>query len=204
MTSNSNSELGVPVLSIECDEPEGIVTRHVYKMILTPKNLHTFWVKSRKFVTLFGEEVRGDFHKFMEVFLQEGVNGIESRGIFWVIDDFVGIMYLTDIDAGIDAKVHYAFFDGRHRGRRDLVRAMILYVMDRYQFHRLTAEAPLYWKASAMLFAEQVGFIKEGRKRLARKFDGKWFDVNIYGILKEDTELWHPRLELLGAGQVQV
>lgn len=184
-----------PVISIECQEPDGIVTRHMYRMILTPKNLHTFWSKARKFVTLFNEEVRGDFHKFMEVFLREGPEGIEARGLFWVVDDFVGIMYLTDIEPLVDAKVHYAFFDGRHKGRHDLVRAMILYVMDRYNFHRLTAEAPLYYKPSAMLFAEQVGFVKEGRKRLSRRFDNKWFDVNIYGILREDTKQWHLKLE---------
>lgn len=182
------------VLSVECIEPEGVIVRQVYRMVLTPKNLHTFWLKARKFVTLFNEEVRGDFHKFLEVFLQEGVNGIESRGIFWVIDDFVGIMYLTEIDAGNDAICHYAFFDGRHKGRHNLIRAMILYVMERYNFHRLTAEAPLFFKPSAMLFAEQVGFIKEGRKRLSRRFDSKWFDVNIYGLLQEDTVKWDCKL----------
>lgn len=182
-----------PVLSIECYEPEGVVTRNVYSMNLAPRNLKTFWDKSRKFVTIFNEEVRGDFKKFLEVFLREGPEGVEVRGLFWVIDDFVGIMYLTDMEPGIDAKVHYIFFDGRHKGRIDLVRAMIVYVMLRYDFRRLTAEAPLFYKPSALLFAEQVGFVKEGRKRLARPFDNKWFDVNIYGILREEAQKWLPR-----------
>lgn len=179
-----------PVLSIECHEPEGDVTRNVYPMMLTPRNLKTFWDKSRKFVTVFNEEVRGDFKKFLEVFLREGPEGVEARGIFWVIDNFTGVMYLTDIQAGVDACVHYIFFDGRHKGRLELVRAMIAYVMERYNFHRLTAEAPLFYKPSALLFAEQIGFVKEGRKRLARPFDNKWFDVNIYGILREESVKW--------------
>jgi len=83
------------VLSIACDEPEGAVVRHVHQMSLTPLNLKKFWDKSRKFVTIFNEEVRGDFKKFLEVFLREGPSGIECRGLFWVIDDFVGIMYLV-------------------------------------------------------------------------------------------------------------
>lgn len=179
-----------PVLSIECYEPEGLVTRNVYPMTLTPRNLKTFWDKSRKFVTIFNEETRGDFRKFLEVFLREGVNGVEARGIFWTIDDFVGMLYLTDMEAEVDACAHYIFFDGRHKGRLDLVRAMLLYVMRRYNFHRLTAEAPLFYKPSALLFAEQLGFIKEGRKRLSRPFDGKWFDVNMYGLLREEAEAW--------------
>ena len=186
-----------PVLSIECIEPEGTVIRHVYPMILTPKNLHTFWSKARKHVTLFDSETRGDFHKFMEVFLRQGSDGIEARGLFWFVDDFIGILYLTDIDVATDAKVHYAFFDGRHKGRLELVRAMIAYVMFRYDFHRLTAEAPLFYKPSALIFAEQVGFVKEGRKRLARKFDNKWFDVNCYGLLREEVEKWPPVLKPL-------
>jgi len=186
-----------PILTIECDEPEGTVVRNVYPMMLTPHNLHAFWtkVKERKFSTIFNEEVRGNFHKFMEVFLREGPEGIESRGIFWVVDEFVGVLYLTDIEPEVDAKVHYVFFDGRHRGRIDLVRAMIVYVMVRYNFHRLTAETPLFYKPSAFLLAESIGFVKEGRKRLARKFDGKWFDVNVYGILREEAQKWLPRTE---------
>jgi RimJ/RimL family protein N-acetyltransferase len=183
-----------PVLSIECAEPEGTVTRNVYPMVLTPKNLHTFWSKSRKFVTLFDSETRGDFHKFMEVFVKEGSDGIEARGLFWVVDDFVGVLYLTDIDVGTDARVHYVFFDGRHKGRLDLIRGMLAYVMTRYNFHRLTAEAPLFYKPSALIFAEQIGFIKEGRKRLARRFDNKWFDVNVYGLLQEEVAKWLPAL----------
>lgn len=193
MTASTIALVQEHVLSIECPEPEGTVTRYVYPMTLTPRNLKTFWDKSRKFVTIFNEETRGDFRKFLEVFLREGPEGIEARGIFWVIDDFVGIMYLTDMQAGVDANVHYIFFDGRHKGRLELVRAMIAYVMEKYDFHRLTAEAPLFYKPSALLFAEQIGFVKEGRKRLARPFDNKWFDVNVYGILREESVKWLPR-----------
>jgi len=180
------------ILSIECNEPEGKIIRHVYPMYLTPQNLYTFWdrCKRRKFATVFNEEIRGDFHKFMQVFIREGPNGIESRGIFWVVDDFVGVLYLTDIDVTNDALAHYVFFDGRTHGRVNLIRSMLLHVMTTYEFHRLSAEAPLFFKPSAMLFAEEIGFVKEGRKRLARKFDNKWFDVNIYGLLREDAEKW--------------
>lgn len=185
-----------PVLSIACEEPEGTVVRNVYPMYLTPRNLHTFWqrCKSRRFSTIFNEEIRGDFHKFMSVFLREGSNGIESRGLFWVVDDFVGVLYLTDIEATVDAKVHYVFFDGRHHGRTNLIRSMLLYVMAKYNFRRFTAEAPLFFKPSALLFAEEIGFVKEGRKRLSRQFDNKWFDVNIYGLLREEAEKWLPVL----------
>lgn len=194
-----------PILSIECDEPEGKIVRSVYPMYLTPKNLHTFWtkVKNRKFATIFNEEIRGDFHKFMEVFIREGPNGFESRGVFWVVDDFVGILYLTNIEPLVDAQAHYVFFDGRHHGRLDLIRAMLFHVISTYNFHRLSAEAPLFFKPSAMLFAEEIGFIKEGRRRLARRFDNKWFDVNCYGLLREDAEKWLPKLKQSVAVQQQ-
>jgi len=185
-------EQEAPILSIECDEPERKIVRHVYPMYLTPRNLRTFWerCKSHRFATIFNEEIRGDFHKFMQVFLREGVNGIESRGLFWVVDNFVGILYLTDIEPAIDAKAHYVFFDGRQHGRVNLIRAMLAHVMTTYNFHRLSAEAPLFFKPSALLFAEEIGFVKEGRRRLSRKFDNKWFDVNMYGLLREEAEKW--------------
>ena len=165
---------------------------HVYtvkRMVLTPENLRTFWEKSRQFKTLFSTEVRGDFKRFLEIFLSDGPNGIQANGLFWVVDDFLGLMYMTDMIPGVDAKCHISFFDKRIRGREPLVKAMLHHAFERYGFHRLSLEIALYINSrnSALLrFAENVGFKHEGRKRSAAFHDGVWYDVNLFGILKEE------------------
>jgi len=177
------------VVSIECNEPEGKVIRHVRFLVLSLENLKTFWEKARQHKTLFSAEIRDNFAEFLKVLVrQDSSGGIAPTGLFWVIDDFVGVFYLTDIKPGIDALCHYTFFDRRHTGREILCRAMIEYVFKTYKFHRLTTEVPLFTKPQVKFFVKSLGFRGEGMKRKAALFEGEWFNVLIYGILREEVE----------------
>lgn len=175
------------ILSIACDEPQGSIVRHVRPMLFTMENLRQFWDKSRQFSTLFTSEIRGDFKKFIELFVYEDVRGLNGKGLVWVIDDFVGVFYMTDIDAGANALVHYSFFDRRQHGRVEITKAMLRYVFEKYQFRRLSVEIPFYATKAAFNFTERLGFVKEGRKRKAAFYKGDYFDVNCYGILREEV-----------------
>lgn len=177
-----------PVLTCVCEEPEGTVTRQVYPMQLTPDNLRMFWEKSRGFKYIFDKNVNGDFKTFCELFLYAGPNGeLCSNGLFWVIDDWVGIFYMTRIRPGLDAEVHYTFFDRRHKGRIELAKEMLMYVFRKYNFRRLSVEIPLYSTKHAFEFITLVGFKKEGRRRKAVWHNDDWFDVAEFGILKEEA-----------------
>lgn len=179
-----------PVISVLCDEPEGPIYRDVRFLALTPNNLEYLWMKCRPHKTLFGVDISNDYPTFLKLLLRSGANGLEANGLFWVIDDFIGIYYLTDIEPGLDALVHYSFFDGRHRGRLELTRKMLEYVFNEFGFHRLTAIVPLYTgrlgKAPMFEFIENLGFTKEGRKRSCRLHNGEFFDANYYGMLREE------------------
>ena len=175
------------VLTCECDEPEGIVNRSIYPMILTPRALKEFWERARHHNTLFSADVRGDFKTFLELFLHELPSGdIECHGLFWVVDDYIGVYYMTDIKPGVDAQVHYSFFDGRHKGRVNMSRMLLKHAFDEYKFHRLSASIPLYAQP-ALMFVEKMGFKKEGRKRSFAWHNNQWFDVNLYGILRDEV-----------------
>src|SRR5512134_735316 len=142
-----------PVLFQEyCDEPEGGVVRSVRFMPLSMQNLKLLWEKSREFDTLFTEEINGDFKKFLELFLRKGPDGIETNGLFWVVDDFVGVFYMTHIVPSVQADVHYTFFDRRHHGRVELVKKMLRYGFLRYNFVRLNAWLPVYVKRNVFKF----------------------------------------------------
>lgn len=186
----------IPALSCVCEEPEGLVERFVYPLQLTPENLRTFWEKAKKFPQLFHHsEAVSNFDSFCNLLFDAGPNGLESRGLFWVVDDFVGVYYMTHIVPGVDAKVHYTFFDRRHRGRIELTREMIKYVFRKYNFRRLSVEIPLYMaqhrndtlRINAFTFVQQLGFKREGRKRQAIWYNNSWFDLGLYGILKEEA-----------------
>lgn len=178
----------LPVVSAVCDEPSGKVLREVRPMSLALPNLKRMWELSRQFNTLFNEETRGDFRKFLEVFLHQLPSGaIEPNGLFWVIDDFVGMFYMTQIVPDVDANVHYTFFDRRHKGRVQLVREMLKYAFLHYNFQRLSVEIPYYALHGVMPFVEAVGFKSEGRKRSAAFYKGEWYDINLFGILRQEA-----------------
>lgn len=176
-----------PVVSVICDEPEGSIERHVYPMALTPENIKTFWDKASQHRVLFTDEINGDFGRFCEVFIGQRDDGKPfSRGLFWRIDDFIGMYYMTEISL-YDAIVHFTFFDGRYRGRAKLTKEMLSYGFNRYGFRRLSTEIPLYAPRFTFGFVNKLGFKSEGRKRKAVEYKGEWFDIALFGILREEV-----------------
>lgn len=179
-----------PILSVVCNEPEGAITRFVRPMSLHPDNLQKFWEHSKQFKTLFSSDVKS-FNDFMNLIVDGGPDGYTPipKGLFWVIDDFVGVFYMTRIEVGKDALVHYSFFDRRHKGRHRLVYEMLKYVFKRYEFNRLSVEIPMYVTEHTFKFVERIGFRVEGRKRKAALFDNALFDVKLFGLLRSDISL---------------
>lgn len=174
-----------PVVSVQCDEPEGSITRHVYPLVFTYPNTVRFWEKARKHRTIFGRELHSPVD-LMNMLFTQTAEGIESTGLFWVVDNFEGVFYVTNIDAENDGLVHYSFFSGRHKGRENLVRGMLGFIFDKYNFRRLSAEIPCYVKPSARHFAQTLGFQYEGKRRKVAFYKDDWFDLNLYGLLRNE------------------
>lgn len=178
-----------PILSVVCEEPEGTVTRHVYPLIFTPENIDKFWNKAKKHRTLYGKEIP-NLTEFMNLFFWDHPKGREygimANGLFWVVDDFEAVFYITDIRKFEDCLVHYTFFSGRHKGREKLVKEMLHYLFEVYQFNRLSAEIPCYAVPQARKFAQALGFIYEGKRRACATYKGEKFDVNLYGLLRSE------------------
>lgn len=181
------------IVTAVCQEPEGDFVRSVRPLRLTPENLRKFWERAREFPTLFTENINNDFRKFCELFISEEDGKFKTHGLFWVIDDFVGMYYMTDISE-IDAQVHYSFFDRRHKGREDLTFAMIKYIFDVYGLRRMSVKIPLYVSKNTFGFTYALGFKKEGRIRKCVQYKGDWFDATIFGILREEVANGRPKV----------
>lgn len=186
--SPRNQGTNKPVVSLVCYEPEGEFLRHVYPMDFTIENLHVLWEKSREFPTLFSTEVRNDFSKFCNIFLSVGSDGnLKANGLAYVVDDFVGVYYLTDIYPNLDAQTHYTFFDRRHRGRIMLTKALIQYVMKEYNFQRLSTIVPSFVDSRVRRFVMNIGFTLEGEKRNSIWYKGNLYNEYLYGIVRTDV-----------------
>jgi RimJ/RimL family protein N-acetyltransferase len=77
----------------------------------------------------------------------------------------------------------------RFRGRRladEAARVFQRLLFDELGFHRLELEIYAF-NERACAHAERAGFVREGRKRRAYRYDGEWVDAVLYALLPEDT-----------------
>jgi hypothetical protein len=113
----------------------------------------------------------------------------------------VGILYLSDVTMGRDAKAHYVFFDRKLTDKTELLRGMIEWVFDDHDgwvgLHRLTVEIPDYAFATARHAARKLGFggefvydkqnvsvPVEGVKREAIRWRGRDADMLVMGRVR--------------------
>ena len=170
-----------------CNERKGDVERVVRPLNWTIEDIRTFWEKAKPHKVLFWQEIDNDFQKFIECFFYQDSDGsLQANGLFYVVDDFVGLLYITDIRPMVDAQCHFVFFDGGLRGRKPLVAGMLKVIFETYKFHRLSVEIPVYSRKALFNFTESLGFQFEGKRREAVFFDKGYFDVIQYYLLKRD------------------
>lgn len=174
-----------PIISIKCFEKKTLVQRNVYPLIFTPENLQKFWNHAKEYDVLFGKRLHS-ISDFNQHFFTERNGQPWLTGLFWVVDDFVGVFYLTEIFEH-QADAHFTFFDKRLHGREELTRSMMKYVFEQFPtFTRLNVTIPCYVSDKVFQFVDRVGFKAEGRKRKTSMWKGKWFDSVLYGVLREE------------------
>jgi len=179
--------LGKFVLSHRCDEPGGPIVRTVRVGSYSFDMLRMLWEKIQEFDTLFDDFYEKDFSRFVDAFVkQDAAGNYVATGLFWTVDD-VGIFRLTEMMPLQSAHAHFLFWDKRFRGREGLIRASLKHAFDKYKFHRIKVEVPLYAQKT-LVAVERIGFKKEGRMREVVKYKGDWFDANLYSILERDLE----------------
>ena len=175
-----------PILSVKCSEPEGEVVRVVRPAPISLESLRHYYEKLKKFDVVFNDHVQNTPEGFASIFISWDEDGnITPNGLLWTVDD-VGILYITNLRPGYSAQAHFSFWDRRIRGREELIRKMIAYCFDRYEFHRIETRVALY-ATGIMGAVERIGFKKEGRARESVRFNGDWFDVNLYSILEGEV-----------------
>lgn len=173
------------VLSCECVEHGQFVKRNVWRMTFSPANIQTLWEKSKEHRILFTDDVNGDFTKFCNIFLNQHGDNIGANGLVWIVDDFVGMLFMSDIRER-EARLHFSFFDGRLR--YDISKEMINYIFHEYGFSRLNAEIVPFANRRVFEFIQRLGFKKEGEKRKAIIYKSHLWGLHLYGLLREEFE----------------
>ncbi len=77
-------------------------------------------------------------------------------------------------------------YQGKGYGKNALL-GVIKYAFETMNFYRLEAEV-LDYNDRAKTMIEKMGFIPEGRLRQAKYYEGKYYDILRYGILKSEYD----------------
>lgn len=87
-----------------------------------------------------------------------------SHGVFevWRGGNLVGILTLHGITPGVEAVIHFVFFDANLVGRRSLLRTFILKCLRDYGFRRLVALVPEPAEKLLRFLRTHLGFRYEG------------------------------------------
>ena len=124
----------------------------------------------------------------------------------------VGVVSLTDIEAAIDAKAHYIFFDGRLADKTPIIQDLIVWTFEDHEgwlgLARLTIEIPKPFCSLARHASRKLGFggdfrykVLEGKakrepefirvegvKRAAVKWKGAQHDLLVLGLTRADVQ----------------
>lgn len=142
--------------------------------------------EASKHDVLFSDYTEG--HKletFLDVFM-------DPRGVWFELfrldtEEVVGAAYITKVIPGYDASAHFAFWDQVASGRQSLIQSLMHFVFRRYNLRRLSVEVPPYQRGT-IRFVERLGFTKEGEKREAVQYKGRWFPLLLFGITQGELE----------------
>lgn len=147
---------------------------------LTPEKVKSLWEKLNVIEGLFDDYSKGNFQVFL--------SALQDRNSVWLErTDGNGLLYLTQVRPGLSAQGHVVFWDKRLRGREDFTLETLLWLMDMLKLQKVNVWLPTYAKA-AIAFTKRVGFKFEGHIRNWSYSKGKLFDIDAFGITREEAE----------------
>ena len=176
-------------------DPEYVV-RSARPMVLTTQDIVALWFRLSQFPIMFASPQATNFRNF--------VNMINDEYSILIRFDDIGMAMITDIVPGIEARFHISFWDSRLKGREQLVRELVKWMVDVLQVRRVAT--PIRADARAMrAFMDRVGMYLEGVLKNWVEKENKLFDLYLYGITDtEADEFWmkgrswaKPRVRLL-------
>lgn len=112
---------------------------------------------------------------------------IARTNVFYEIGDEVGLAIATNVRPRLDANFHLIFFDRSLKGREPLFNAIAGDLMRRAQLRRITAIVAGD-NVAMQKFYDRIGLVHEGTLREATFRRGRYYNLEVYGMLREELD----------------
>ena len=153
-----------------------------HQLVLTKDKIDWLWESISKFRTLFSDLTAGDVQNFMHYVTEPYSIWLELRyenhpaGIVC----FVNMQKVTDTDA------HIVFFDRELKDKVLLCQHLLTWVFSSFPLERVSVDVPEFYFHTIRL-VKNVGFRQEGVRRCGALIGGRWVNVALFGITRQEA-----------------
>lgn len=147
-------------------------------LVLTPEKIEWLWEQCLRFPIIFDDFGKNNKKAYLAKLY-------DPRNMFMDIGPGLGLGCVMGIKPRLDALIHIVMFDRRLKGREPLFKEMLAYTFNTFQLRRLTAMISED-AVMAEALAKRMGFTHEGTMRKAMLREGRYVDIEIYGLLREE------------------
>jgi hypothetical protein len=154
----------------------------VKEMVLTWEKVDALWEVLKGFRSIFSDITRDDRSNFQRLLLLPDsywLEGYESAQLN-------ALMYFTGLNAGHEATAHMLVLDRDTSTKDILLKATAKWIFDHFPINRILAPTPQIYFATTRLL-KRVGFKHEGTKRQAVLLQGRWCDIELFGLLRSEA-----------------
>lgn len=155
----------------------------VRQLSLDWQKLDEIWRRLNRFRTLFSDLTRGDVDNYLRFVTLPGTLWLE---IVNETDELVGLITVEDLHQITDAQAHVVYFDRSVADKEELGKKVLQWLFENFPLKRLTVRVPSIYYATVR-HVKTLGFQQEGRLRSAVLIGGRWVDVLIFGVLREEV-----------------
>lgn len=151
----------------------------------TVDSMNELWEKVSQYDSLFedGEKIKQKFFARL----------LSPSTVVLQLKDKNAIMYLYDIIPGHVAEIHAAFFDKQLSRRQPILIDCLTWAFSNFNLVRLEASIPEYARSLCRILEKKLNFSKEGQLRKRSMCAGRFCDLFIFSLLREEHEEWVKR-----------
>jgi RimJ/RimL family protein N-acetyltransferase len=154
----------------------------VHMKFLSRAWLEELWEQIQKHKSMFWEPTHAELENFVDIVLRPG-------HLFFEVYKFgylTGFFYFTNVATLTDIQLHGIAFDRKLTDKIPVVRKMISWLFENFQIERVEVAVVTRFEAT-MRFVERIGFVKEGTRRKAVIYRGRWRDQAMYSVTREEA-----------------
>lgn len=160
----------------------------VKHLSMTWPKLRLLWEQLQQFRTLFSDLTKGDLDNFLRYVGSESTLWLE----IWeekrpnTPAELIGLFMCDNLHHIVDIDAHILFLDRDVAGRASVCRAIAAWLFETLPIQRITVQ-PSQLAHAAIRLVRNIGFKQEGKKRQALLLGGRWVDVYIFGLTRQEA-----------------